>query len=297
MKYLVADFKIATSRDSLLPAARDVLCALAGEAGFESFEETPGGVKGYVQDDLFDPQALETALADWPLADARVEYTIGEAEYKNWNAEWEETGFEPIVIDDKIKVYDARTSAPSHLRTLAPSRLIQIGIEARMAFGTATHETTRMMLSALLRCDTEGRRVLDCGCGTGILGIAASKFGATDVVAYDIDEWSVENARHNAELNDVRNMEVFHGSSQVLSHVSGVFDIVMANINRNVLLDDMAAFTEVMTNDGTLLLSGFYEADTALLVAKAKELGLQETGRAQENGWAALSLQRQMICV
>ena len=291
MKYLVADFKISTDRDGLLATARDILCALAGEAGFESFEETPDGVKGYVQDDIFDQQALDSALTDWPIEGARVEYTMEKAEYKNWNAEWEESGFEPIIIDNRIRVYDARNA--NNELTLQPSPLIQIGIEARMAFGTANHETTRMMLSTLLRCNPEGKRVLDCGCGTGILGIAAAKLGATDVVGYDIDEWSVENARHNAELNNVGNMEVFHGSRQVLSHVSGVFDIVMANINRNILIDDMAAFTEVMTKDGVLLLSGFYEADTDLLIAKAQELGLRENGRSQENGWAAISLKRQ----
>ena len=290
MKYLIADFKITTSRDDLLATARDVLCAMVADAGFESFEETPDGVKGYVQDDLFDQPALDAALTCWPLEDVTVEYSMSEAEYKNWNVEWEEAGFEPIIIDNRIRVYDARNATAAPPSEGGADGLIEIGIEARMAFGTANHETTRMMLAALLRSDTLGKRVLDCGCGTGILGIAAAKLGATDVVGYDIDEWSVENARHNARQNDVKNMEVYQGSRQVLSHVSGLFDIVMANINRNILLDDMGTFAEVMTTDGTMMLSGFYEDDIALLVEKAAEHGLHEAFRSTENGWAMLAL-------
>ena len=296
MKYLVADFKITASNELLTSTARDVLCSLVSEAGFESFEETPEGVKAYVQEELFDRPMLETILAEWPLPESTVEYTMEEAEYKDWNAEWETAGFEPIIIDDRIRIYDARnaSAAPDAHSEGEPTEagLIQIGIEARMAFGTATHETTRMMVAALLRTDTTGKSVLDCGCGTGILGIVAAKLGAAHVVGYDIDEWSVENARHNAALNGIDDMEVFHGSAQVLSHVSGLFDVVMANINRNVLLDDMGAFTEVMTKDGMLLLSGFYEDDIALLNEKAAEHGLHETFRSTENGWAALALKR-----
>lgn len=288
MKYLVADFKIAASDELLTGTARDVLCSLVSEAGFESFEETPEGVKAYVQEELFDRTTLDAILAEWPLPDVAVKYEMEEAEYKDWNAEWETTGFEPVIIGNRIRIYDAKNTQPND----SNPALLNIGIEARMAFGTATHETTRMMVAALLRINPEGKNVLDCGCGTGILGIVAAKLGATHVVGYDIDEWSVENARHNAALNGVDDMEVFHGSSQVLSHVSGLFDIVAANINRNVLLDDMAAFTEVMATDGTLLLSGFYEEDIPLLVGKATELGLQEMFRTTENEWATLAFRR-----
>ena len=132
--------------------------------------------------------------------------------------------------------------------------------------------------------------MLDCGTGTGILGLTASKLGAKEVVGYDIDEWSVENAKHNALLNGVDNMEVLFGNSSVLNHISGVFDVVMANINRNILLDDMRLFRSVMNTDATLILSGFYEEDVPVLLEKANELGLHETARHTDNNWTCLVL-------
>lgn len=151
-------------------------------------------------------------------------------------------------------------------------------------FGTGTHETTRLIVGQLLQMDLKGKRVLDCGCGTGILGIVASKMGAQSVVGYDIDEWSVENARHNAELNGVRNMEVLEGNQSVLSHVSGIFDVVLANINRNVLMADMPAMKEVMSHEGILILSGFYAEDGIMIAEKrglAGALAIEDQQREQ----------------
>ena len=135
--------------------------------------------------------------------------------------------------------------------------------------------------------------VLDCGCGTGILSIAAAKLGAENVVAYDIDEWSVNNARHNAEINTIGNISVYQGDANVLNHISGVFDIVMANINRNILLNDMTTFKSLMTTGSLLILSGFYLSDIPVLLDKAKELGLEEYGRKQNGEWACLVLLNQ----
>ena len=168
--------------------------------------------------------------------------------------------------------------------------IIEIGIEAKLAFGTGNHETTRMIISQLLQMPVKTKRVLDCGTGTGILGLTASKLGAKDVVGYDIDEWSVENAKHNAVLNGVENMEVLFGNCNVLTHVSGVFDVVMANINRNILLNDMRLFRNVMNIGGTLILSGFYEEDVPVLLEKAAELGLHEVTRQVDNNWTCLVL-------
>ena len=166
---------------------------------------------------------------------------------------------------------------------------IKIGIHARNAFGTGTHETTQMIVGMLLDMDLKGKRVLDCGCGTGILAITALKCGAADAVAYDIDEWSADNARHNAEINGVADrIEVFEGNAHVLSHISGVFDVVLANINRNILLNDMPAFREVMAHGGTLILSGFYEEDIPLLVEKAESLGLSLKEKKEEGEWRML---------
>ena len=167
---------------------------------------------------------------------------------------------------------------------------IKIGIEAHNAFGTGTHETTRMILKALIELSPEGKRVLDCGCGTGILSIAASKLGAREVVAYDIDEWSVNNTKHNAEINGVDNIEVYEGDAHILSHINGMFDVVLANINRNILLQDMESFDKVLSIGGNLIISGFFEADIQPLITKASVLGLTEVKRYSDGEWRAIVL-------
>ena len=286
MKYLVAKFEIETE-DDLMQTCRDLLADSAAEAGFESFEETDGGLEAYVQTDALDKEALDDAINSFPIEGAKISYTIEEAEYKDWNEEWEELGFEPICVEDQIVVYDAKhpdlhpTTSPDH---------IEIGIEAKLAFGTGNHETTRMIIATLLHMGLYKKRVLDCGCGTGILGITAAKLGAAEVVGYDIDEWSVDNAKHNAQLNGVDNMEVYFGNASVISHISGIFDVVVANINRNILLEDMKEFRSVLSDGGCLILSGFYEEDVEVLLEKAAELGLTEAGRTTDNNWTCLVL-------
>lgn len=150
-----------------------------------------------------------------------------------------------------------------------------------------------MMVSQLLSIELEGKRVLDCGCGTGILSIVAAKCGAHQVVGYDIDEWSVENSLHNAQLNEVADkMEVLHGDANVLSHINGLFDVVVANINRNILLADMKSFAEVMANGAKLLLSGFYVEDGISIAEHAGELGLTLDQTVSENNWCCMSFDK-----
>lgn len=286
MKYLTADFKIEC-QDGMIQIARDLLTDALGEAGFETFEDTDDGIKGYVQEELFDRDAMQGIMDDFMLPDVSIDVEIKEAEYQDWNKEWEETGFDPIDIDGKITIYDARRGKPDNNGTD-----INIGIETRQAFGTGTHETTRMVVYTLLYIYTEGKRVLDCGTGTGILGIAASKLGAKEVVAYDIDEWSTENAMHNAALNGVDNMKVILGDASVISRLPGTFDIIMANINRNILLADMPAFASVLSPAGKLILSGFYHSDVPLLLDKASALGLTLEDEKTDNDWTCLTLCR-----
>lgn len=286
MKYLVAKFKIKASED-LMQVCKDLLADSAAEAGFESFEETEEGMEAYVQKELFDKDALDASIADFPIEGTDISYTIEDAEDKDWNEEWEEQGFDPICVDDQVLIYDAKhpelhpTTSPDH---------IEIGIEAKLAFGTGNHETTRMIVCTLLNMNLYKMRVLDCGCGTGILGLVASKLGASEVVGYDIDEWSVENAKHNAQLNGVDNLEVYFGNASVINHISGVFDVVLANINRNILIEDMKSFRGVLNEGGYMILSGFYEEDIPVLLEKAKEFGLYESGRRTDNNWACLVL-------
>lgn len=286
MKYLVAEFKIEC-QDGMIQIARDLLTDALGEAGFETFEDTEDGIKGYVQESLFDENAMNDVISNFMLPDVTINANIQEAEYKNWNEEWEEAGFERININDSITIYDARHDDGNGIASG-----ISIGIETKQAFGTGTHETTRMIVSTLLNIDLKGKRVLDCGCGTGILGIAASKLGASEVVGYDIDEWSSENAIHNAELNGVGNMKVMLGDASVLQSVEGKFDVVLANINRNILLADMPAFVSVMADDSLLILSGFYASDVDLLIEKASSLGLSKIDTKSDSEWTCLVLKK-----
>lgn len=289
MKYYAIKFNIQTS-DELMQIAKDLLIDCSAEAGCESFEETDNGIIAYAQQEVWDKEEMDSQIESFPLDDTKITYTIEEAEDKDWNQCWEDEGFDPITVDNKIVIYDAKHTTLDELCSFTDKAPIAIAIDAKLAFGTGTHQTTRMIVSTLLHSDIEGKRVLDCGCGTGILGITASKLGAQEVVGYDIDEWSVENTRHNAEINKVENMDVLHGDSTVLNHISGVFDIVLANINRNILLQDMHQFRDVMAGNSKLILSGFYEEDVPLLLEKAKELGLEEYGRKTDTNWCCLAL-------
>lgn len=284
MKYLKVEFEIHCS-DDLRQVCRELVSASAGEAGFESFEDTEWGINGYIQKDTYSQEVLDQVLADFPIDNVAINYKVEDIEDENWNQEWEAVGFEPIAIEDKMVIFDARKTIPNfHFE-------IEIGIEAKNAFGTGSHQTTHMILQQLLHTPVEGKRILDCGCGTGILSIAASRLGADEIIAYDIDDWSVRNTEHNAMLNGVSNIHVLEGDASVLSHISGVFDVVLANINRNILLNDMHAFCDVLNIGGTLILSGFYEADAPLLLEKASEFGLREVARHTNDNWCLLALQ------
>ena len=281
MKYFEVDFTISPySAD-----ASAVLAAMAGEAGFETFEETETGLKGYVQQSLFDVSVLKTALEDFPFEDTTISYDIREAEDRDWNEQWEQEGFEPIVISENLIIHDGR-----HLPDSTPD--IAIEIDAKLAFGTGTHETTRMICSTLLELQPKGR-VLDCGTGTGILSICALKLGAQEAIGYDIDEWSVDNARHNAVINQIDNrFTSLLGDASILNKVEGTFDLVMANINRNILLNDMPQFVSKMNADATLILSGFYTDDCQTLIEKAQTLGLTLQQQKEDQQWACLVLTR-----
>ena len=281
MKYFEADFTISPYS----PDTIDLLADIAGEAGFESFEVTPTGLKGYVQQQLFNPMLLDFGIADFPIECVDITYDIHEAEDRDWNEQWEQEGFEPIVIPPSLVIHDGR-----HLPD--ETYLTSIEIDARQAFGTGTHETTRMICSTLLELRDQrlaGARVLDCGTGTGILSICALKLGAAEAIGYDIDEWSVDNARHNAVINQVDDhFQSLLGDASILNKVDGTFDLVLANINRNILLSDLPAFREKMSDRALLILSGFYTSDTTMLISKAETLGLTLQKQREDQDWACL---------
>lgn len=285
MKYLRASLRIACAEETM-DAARDLLADALGEVGFESFEYTEQGLEAYIQEALHTPGSIEGCIADFVLENVAITYTLAPVADKDWNAEWEQQGFDPIVVGGQLWVYDAKRPADAE----APYP-VRIAIDARQAFGTGTHETTRMVLSMLIGAGVGGRRVLDCGCGTGILSIAAARLGAATASAYDIDPWSVDNTRHNAALNGVETaVSVSEGDASLIDTLGGGYDVVMANINRNILLADMPRFRQAMAADGTLILSGFYHTDIPMLAEKAGTLGLEMVRETREGDWAAIEL-------
>ena len=275
--------------------ARDVLSALAGEAGCETFEETTTGLKAYVQQSLFDREAMDAVLADFPFADTCISYSVEEAEDCDWNEQWEQEGFEPIIVRGRKQ--EARSKKAERTLIIHDGRHLPSEISSCSSPLTSyfleigTHETTRMICGTLLDMDLQGADVLDCGCGTGILGICALKLGAHHCVGYDIDEWSANNTRHNAVINHVdHQLTALCGDATLLDNINRQFQVVMANINRNILLQDMERFRNVMVDGATLILSGFYQNDCALLESKAQTLGLSLQHTRVDGGWACMEL-------
>ena len=283
MKYFEVDFQLSP----LSQDACDILAALTADAGFESFEETQHGIRGYVQQPLLDRQALEDIVNNFPIMGTNIIYTISEAEDKDWNEQWEQEGFEPIIVgNNRLAIHDGR-----HLPSQPAD--ISVEIDARLAFGTGTHETTQMICEWMLDMPMKGLRVMDAGCGTGILGIVALKLKANHVTAYDIDEWSSDNTCHNAFIDrfDIQ-LSVYCGDASLLDSKTADYDLVLANINRNILLNDMPRFCQIMKQDAKLILSGFYTEDIPLLEARGKELGLTLTGAKNRDKWASIIMQR-----
>lgn len=288
MDYSVTYFRIEVE-ENLKQACRELLADCVSEAGYESFEDTEEGVNGYVQTHLYNQQLTQSLLEDFPIEEAVITFRTEEVESQNWNEEFENNVFDPIRVGTNCIIYDANSQDASELCNEAE---ISIAIDQRMAFGNGAHETTQMIVEELLQLNLKDKRMLDCGCGTGILSLVAKRCGAEHVTAYDIDEWSVENTNHNAAINGIELMDVLLGDVSVLSHVDGVFDVIVANINRNILLADLPQISETLDPDGFIILSGFYEDDIQMLTDKASTLGLYEVKRKVTNNWAMIMIHR-----
>lgn len=278
MKYFEVTFSVNPCNETVT----DILSALTAEIGFESFVECEGGITAYVQQSLFDENALKEVITDFPIPDIKITYTITEPEDKDWNEEWEKNFFQPIVIENRCVIH-------STFHKDYPKAEYDIVINPQMAFGTGHHETTSSILGELLDADLKGKSVLDMGCGTSILAILASMRGADPVTAIDIDDWCVNNSRDNIELNNINNITVELGDASLLKGRKP-FDVIIANINRNILLNDMPAYTACMHKGSEIYMSGFYVQDIDAIRSKGESLGLKFVHYREKNNWAAVKL-------
>ena len=254
----------------------EILIAELGNVGFESFVETENGVTAYIQKTDWNAEILADVFV-LNSDEFSIEYNLNEVPQTNWNAEWEKN-FEPIQVDDLVSI-----RAPFHEN---PNLKYDIVIEPKMSFGTGHHETTHMMVQHLLQLDLENKKVLDMGCGTGILAIFAEMKGAKPLDAIDIDNWCYENSVENVTRNNCENISVYEGDAALL--VDKKYDVIIANINRNILLTDMKVYTNCLQEGGVLLLSGFYEQDIPVIDAEVIKYGLKLEKFIQRNNWVAL---------
>ncbi len=272
--YLEFNFKI-----SPLQPWNEILMAELIEIGFDSFTEELEGILGYIQKEVLNEEELK-ALPLFQNENVKIEYTFQEMPNINWNEEWEKN-FEPINIDDKVMIRaEFHESVPG---------MHEIIIQPKMSFGTGHHPTTHLMIQQMMDIDFNGKQVLDMGCGTSVLAIYAKQQGAAHTKAIDIDEWSVENSKENAERNGVE-LDIEQGTADNLGKEH--YDIILANINRNILISDIPTYVNVLNKGGQLLLSGlcFFDVDDILEVCK--ESGLSLTKQLQREEWVSLLLEK-----
>lgn len=266
--------------------AQDVLTGMAGEIGFESFVEEGECLKAYIQQKLYDEEALEGIIADFPMPDVAISHTAKEQEDKDWNEEWEKNFFQPIVIGDKCVIHSTFHKDIPHME-------YDILINPQMSFGTGHHETTNLIVSRLLESDLAGKSVLDMGCGTSILAILASKRGADPITAIDIDDWCVSNSADNIRLNHINNIDVKLGDADLLRNERPAFDLIIANINRNILVADMDAYAGCMRQGSEIFLSGFYVEDIPVIKESLEKNGLKYITHFENNRWAMVVGQKE----
>lgn len=261
---------------SPLIMGREILIAELAEIGFESFVDTEDGFEAYIQEADFDENNIKQ-ISLLTNNEFKIEYTINKIAQQNWNEAWEKS-FDPIFVDEKCMI-----RAPFHEKPA--ENVIDIIIEPKMSFGTGHHETTHLIVSRLLNLELTDKTVLDMGSGTGILAILAKKRNCGKVLAIDNDEWAYTNAVENCERNNV-DIEVVLGDANHIK--SNKFDVIIANINRNILLRDMQFYVKALNTNGLLLLSGFFTVDKEVLTKEANKLGLTLTFENTKNEWTML---------
>ena len=259
---------------------REILVAMLAELPFESFNETDEQLMGYIPGESVNLDEIGEITAFMPFTVSLSSEAIPD---KNWNEVWEKNYFKPLLIGGRCLV-----RAPFHTE-YEPAEF-ELVIEPKMAFGTGNHETTTLVAEQILDMDLNGKTVLDMGCGTGILGMLASLKGATSVMAIDIDTWSFESAVENARLNKIMNMQAKLGDASLLGPET--FEIIFANIHKNVIVNDLPAYESVLQSGGHIYLSGFYNHDMPDVKARAESLGLIENGFREKNNWVVYSFRK-----
>lgn len=276
MKYIEVQFITNSKKDYI----KDLLAQELAEIGFESFSEEGDFFIGYVPKEAFNADQTQNIIDNFEF-EKGISFSYKEAEEKNWNEEWEKNCFQPLVIDDQCVIH-----ATFHKNV--PTAQYDILIDPKMAFGTGHHSTTSLMVRFLLECDLHGKSLLDMGCGTAILAILAAKKGADPITAIDIDEWAYNNAVENIALNQTPNIEVKCGGAELLESLDTSFDIVLANINRNILLNDIHHYAKLMKSGSLLFLSGFYMEDIPVIEEECEKYGLKKSEFKMDNNWTAV---------
>ena len=274
MNFIQVNFSIEPHEEYL----SDVLASELGELGFDSFLPTYNGLEAFISANLYSEVKLNELLSNF-IFEATIEYNAIKVETINWNEEWEKHYFEPIIIDNECVIH-------SSFHKDIPKLKYDIVIDPKMSFGTGHHETTSLMIGEILKMDVKGLNVLDMGCGTSVLAILAAMRGASKITAIDIDEWCVENSIENIALNKVGGIEVSMGDAQLLKGLN--FDIIIANINRNILLNDIKAYADCLDAGSELYMSGFYKEDIPLIEAEANRNNLKLNYFAEKNNWVAV---------
>ncbi|MHB9141914.1 MAG: 50S ribosomal protein L11 methyltransferase [Paludibacter sp.] len=274
MDYIEINFSIYPYEEYI----SDVLALELGEIGFDSFIPSLEGLSAYIPKSAFDELKIKNLLSDFPF-EATIDYKVTQIESKNWNEEWEKNYFEPIVIGNDCVIH-------SSFHKNIPKATYDIVIDPKMAFGTGHHETTSLVIAQLLLMDLSGKTLLDMGCGTAVLAILGSMRGAKDIVAIDIDTWCTENSIENISINKISNIDVKLGGAELLKDLH--FDIILANINRNILLTDMEYYAACLSSGGELYMSGFYVEDIPLIEAEANKNGLKLLEYKEKNNWVVV---------
>ncbi|MBU1371286.1 MAG: 50S ribosomal protein L11 methyltransferase [Bacteroidetes bacterium] len=273
MNYIELVFTLITEEDF----HQDLLISTLGEIGFDTFEETDFGFKAYIASVKFNQEELDAKLSEY-RSFFSFSYEVNLIPQKNWNEVWE-SNFSPIEIKDQVYVR-------ANFHPEKPTFKYEIVIDPKMAFGTGHHQTTAMIMEYLLETDVTDKKILDMGCGTGILAILASKLGAKDLVAIDHDEVCFDSTIENSQLNHIKNIKALCGSKEAIPNDQ--YDVILANINRNILIDQMESYAKVLKTDGLIFFSGFYEdPDLEIMNEEARKYGLKYINHKKKDNWVA----------